>query len=116
MIKSDVIVIGGGIAGMVAALVSARNGKRVTMLTYGEGTLPLNSGVIDILAYDQQHHYVENPMKAMESLPEEHPYHESAVRPSRRESHSSARSWVQMACRMRARLIVTCSCRRLSAR
>jgi len=75
MIKSDVIVIGGGIAGMVAALVSARNGKRVTMLTYGEGTLPLNSGVIDILAYDQQHHYVENPMKAMESLPEEHPYH-----------------------------------------
>ena len=75
MIESDVIVIGGGIAGMVAALVSARDGKRVTMLTYGEGTLPLNSGVIDILAYDQQHHYVEDPMKAMESLPEEHPYH-----------------------------------------
>ena len=75
MIQSDVIVIGGGMAGMIAALASAKDGKRVTLLTYGEGTLPLNSGVVDILAYDSRHQYVRDPMAAIESLPEDHPYH-----------------------------------------
>lgn len=75
MIQSDVVVIGGGMAGLMAALASAKDGKRVKLLTYGEGTLPLNSGVVDILAYDAHHQYVENPIAAIDSLPEDHPYH-----------------------------------------
>ena len=55
MIRSDVVVIGGGFAGLVAALASAKRGKSVTLLTYGEGTLTLNSGVIDVLGFDEHH-------------------------------------------------------------
>ncbi|XOQ26478.1 MAG: Anaerobic glycerol-3-phosphate dehydrogenase subunit B [Mitsuokella multacida] len=75
MTKSDVLVIGGGMAGLMAALVSAVGRKKVTLLTYGEGTLPLNSGVIDVLAYDSSHRYVSNPLAAIKKLPQEHPYH-----------------------------------------
>ena len=45
MSKSDVVVIGNGVAGLMAALVSADEGKKVTLLSYGAGTFPLNSGV-----------------------------------------------------------------------
>ena len=37
MSKSDVVVIGNGLAGLVSALVSADQGKKVTLLSYGEG-------------------------------------------------------------------------------
>ena len=39
MIRSDVVVIGGGFAGLTAALAAAKRGQTVTLLTYGEGTL-----------------------------------------------------------------------------
>ena len=74
MIRSDVVVIGGGFAGLVAALASAKRGKSVTLLTYGEGTLTLNSGVIDVLGFDEHHAPVENPLAAIENLPASHPY------------------------------------------
>ena len=51
MIRSDVVVIGGGFAGLTAALAAAKRGQTVTLLTYGEGTLPLNSGVIDVFGF-----------------------------------------------------------------
>ena len=74
MIRSDVVVIGGGFAGLTAALAAAKRGQSVTLLTYGEGTLPLNSGVIDVLGYDENHKFVENPLAAIENLPKDHPY------------------------------------------
>ena len=74
MIRSDVVVIGGGFAGLTAALAAAKRGQSVTLLTYGEGTLPLNSGVIDVLGYDENHNFVENPLAAIENLPATHPY------------------------------------------
>ena len=46
MSKSDVVVIGNGVAGLVSALVSANQGQKVTLLSYGAGTFPLNSGLI----------------------------------------------------------------------
>ena len=48
MSKSDVVIIGNGVAGLMAALVSADEGKKGTLLSYGAGTFPLNSGVIDV--------------------------------------------------------------------
>lgn len=74
MIRSDVVVIGGGFAGLMAALTSAKRGESVTLLTYGEGTLTLNSGVIDVLGYDEKHNYVKNPLAGIEKLPQNHPY------------------------------------------
>ena len=57
---SDVIVIGGGLSGFMAAAVSASRKQKVTVLTYGSGSLPLASGAIDFGSF--------------ENLPAHHPY------------------------------------------
>ena len=74
MKHSDVIVIGSGVAGMTAALASAQQGKSVTLLTYGASSLSLNSGLIDILAFDDEHKAVKSPLEGIKSLPADHPY------------------------------------------
>jgi glycerol-3-phosphate dehydrogenase subunit B len=74
MKHSDVIVIGSGVAGMTAALASAQQGKSVTLLTYGASSLSLNSGLIDILAFDDEHKAVKSPLEGIKSLPACHPY------------------------------------------
>jgi glycerol-3-phosphate dehydrogenase subunit B len=74
MKQSDVIVIGSGFAGLMAALASAAKGKTVKVLTYGAGTFPLNSGLIDVLGYDADHKAVRSPQEAIAALPASHPY------------------------------------------
>ena len=64
---SDVIVIGGGLAGLMAASVAASRKKNVVVLTYGSGSLPLASGAIDFFNAD-------NPEDAVKNLPNHHPY------------------------------------------
>ncbi len=64
---SDLIVIGGGLAGLMSAAVAASRGKKVTLLTYGSGSLPLASGTIDFLN-------AEAPDAAIKNLPAHHPY------------------------------------------
>ncbi|MBE8950969.1 MAG: anaerobic glycerol-3-phosphate dehydrogenase subunit B [Quinella sp. 3Q1] len=63
----DLIVIGGGLAGLMAAAVAADNGQRVALLTYGSGSLPLASGAIDFLD-------AKAPDVAIKNLPAHHPY------------------------------------------
>ena len=79
MKHADTIVIGSGLAGLMAALVSANQRQQVMLLTAGAGSLTLNSGVIDILGYDENHNYVECPREAIASLPQEHPYQKIGV-------------------------------------
>lgn len=67
MKTSDVIVIGGGLAGLMAASVAASRKQSVTLLTYGSGSLPLASGAIDFLD-------AKNPDAAIKQLPDTHPY------------------------------------------
>lgn len=67
MKTADLIVIGGGLAGFMAASVAASRGQRVTMLTYGSGSLPLASGAIDF--FD-----AKVPDAAIKKLPANHPY------------------------------------------
>lgn len=74
MKHSDTIVIGSGLAGLMAAYTSARQGKKVTLLTTGSGSLSLNSGVIDVLGFDGNHEFVASPKEGIKSLPEDHPY------------------------------------------
>ncbi|MBR0261911.1 MAG: anaerobic glycerol-3-phosphate dehydrogenase subunit B [Selenomonadaceae bacterium] len=68
MKTADVIVIGGGLAGFMAAAVAANHGQKVTLLTYGSGSLPLMSGAIDVLGN------TETPDTAIKNLPAHHPY------------------------------------------
>ena len=79
MKHSDTIVIGSGLAGLMAALTSAKQGRRVTLLTTGAGSLSLNSGVIDVLGFDENHNFVESPREAIQKLPEDHPYRKIGV-------------------------------------
>ena len=67
MKTSDVIVIGGGLAGLMAAAVVASHKQKFTVLTYGSGSLPLASGAIDFLN-------AKTPDVAIKNLPAHHPY------------------------------------------
>ncbi|MBQ9106162.1 MAG: anaerobic glycerol-3-phosphate dehydrogenase subunit B [Mailhella sp.] len=82
--KTDIVVVGSGIAGMSAALAAAQNGKQVTLITHGVGSLAISSGCIDVLGYAGGT-AVTDPFEAISSLPEEHPYRlvgEDSVRSS----------------------------------
>ncbi len=75
--KSDVVVVGMGIAGMMAAYTAAKNGKNVTLLATGLGAISIASGCIDVLGYIQNGEdmqAVTNPLDAIGNLPETHPY------------------------------------------
>ena len=74
MRTSDVIVIGGGLAGLTAAITAAGRGKKVTLMTAGAGTLAIGGGTIDILGYLAGGTPAANPRTGLASLPPEHPY------------------------------------------
>lgn len=80
MNKSDVIVIGGGLAGLTAANVATAQGKKVTVITYGSGSLPLFSGAFDFFGRDDDGEFVASPIKGIENLPESHPYKKIGVK------------------------------------
>ncbi len=63
----DVIVVGSGLAGLMATATAVDCGQRVALLTYGSGSLPLASGAIDILG-------AQAPDVAIKALPAHHPY------------------------------------------
>ena len=72
---SRVIVIGAGLAGLVAANRLASAGVGVTLLAKGIGGLQLGQGTIDVLGYSPDR--VTNPiltLSAIASARPEHPY------------------------------------------
>ncbi len=72
---SRVIVIGAGLAGLVAANRLAAAGVGVTLLTKGIGGLQLGQGTVDVLGYAPDR--VTNPVltvSALASARSEHPY------------------------------------------
>lgn len=74
-IESDVLVVGGGLAGCCAALGARREGVDVRLLSASQSTLRNASGLIDMLGYtDDSEEPVRNPFTAMEALSPEHPY------------------------------------------
>ncbi|WP_458188203.1 glycerol-3-phosphate dehydrogenase subunit GlpB [Haladaptatus sp. NG-WS-4] len=72
-IEDDVVVLGGGLAGMTAALAAARDGARVRLLSHKDSTLRQASGLVDVLGYDDGG-IVTNPFDAVSDLPDTHPY------------------------------------------
>lgn len=74
-IRDDVLVIGGGLAGVIVALSAARTGGRVRLVSAAESTLRHASGLIDVLGYRRDDDGpVVDPFEALVELPADHPY------------------------------------------
>lgn len=69
---SRVVVIGAGLAGLVAANRLADAGLTVTLLHKGLGGLQLGQGSIDVFGYTPER--VLNPIKAVSQVATSHPY------------------------------------------
>ncbi len=73
----DVVVIGGGLAGLVAANTAASRGKEVLLIAAGLGSLHVATGCIDLLGYtgsgDKQP--VTRPWKALAEVMVRKPVH-----------------------------------------
>ena len=74
MKDSGVIVVGGGLAGLFAAIIAARNGKKVSLVTKGVGAIGIGGGTIDVLGYVTNGVPVRNPWEGMATLGDDHPY------------------------------------------
>ena len=64
----DVVIIGGGMSGLTAAIYLAEKGFRTALISRGDPVCSLSTGCIDVLGAG------EHPMEAMGELPEGHPY------------------------------------------
>ena len=73
-IEEDVIVIGGGLAGSMAALEAADSNASVRLITHKKSTLRHASGLIDVLGYLDKEEPVADPLAAISELPADHPY------------------------------------------
>ena len=73
----DVIVIGAGLAGLMAAEAAQNQGARVLILARGMGTLSLMSGCIDGLGYfpSRSSTPLSSPLRALTELRENCPHH-----------------------------------------
>ena len=73
----DVIVIGAGLAGLMAAEAAQTKGARVLILARGMGSLPLTSGCIDGLGYfpTASQTFLPSPLNALPQLRENLPHH-----------------------------------------
>jgi len=82
-IEEDVIVIGGGLAGSIAAIEAADGDATVRLITHKKSTLRHASGLIDVLGYLDEEEPVADPFAAISELPDDHPYSiagETAIR------------------------------------
>lgn len=73
----EMLVIGGGLTGLVAARRARQLGLETTLITSGPGSLPYTSGALDLLAVypTETKHYRQNPWEALAELVEREPGH-----------------------------------------
>lgn len=74
----DVVVIGLGLAGLVAGLAATSRGARTLLVGKGHGTLRFRSGTVDVLGY-RDDHPVSSPAAELPRLSAEHPEHPYAL-------------------------------------
>lgn len=74
MRNNDVIVVGGGLAGLFAAAVASKEGRKVRVLAYGAGALNIGGGIIDVLGYGDDARPLSSPADGIDKLSPEHPY------------------------------------------
>lgn len=70
----DVVVVGAGFTGLVAAAAAVRRGRRVLLISKGAGALSIGGGTVDILGYVGRDAVAGDPFAAMARLAPDHPY------------------------------------------
>ncbi len=70
----DVIIVGSGLSGLIAAAAAAGRGRRTLIISKGAGALTIGGGTLDLLGYAGGGIVAGNPFNAMASLPPDHPY------------------------------------------
>lgn len=70
---ADILVIGAGLAGLMAALAAALRGRSVRIITRGMGSLAISGGCVDVLGYAGGR-ALASPWEGMDLLPQAHPY------------------------------------------
>lgn len=77
--KFDVVIIGGGLAGLTCGISLQRKGRRCAIVSAGQSALHFSSGYFDFLDRTAGGKTVERPLDAVASLPEGHPYRKIGV-------------------------------------
>ena len=79
--KIDILVIGAGLSGLMAAWRTARSGKRVRLIAKGWGSLYWGSGSIDVLGYfGPSYNLITSDLtSSLESLISKNPQHPYAI-------------------------------------
>ncbi len=79
-IDTDVLVIGGGMAGLVAGTVATESGARTVLVRKGQSATAMSSGAIDILGYlPDGSTSVESPIDGIDLLRELSPLHPYSI-------------------------------------
>lgn len=72
--KFDNIIIGGGLSGLAAAIVSQQAGKKTAIISAGQSALHFWSGSFEFLGTSGDKAVIDSPLAVAEKLPETHPY------------------------------------------
>jgi len=71
----DVVVIGAGYSGLMAAWRCAVLGKKVRLVAKGWGTTHWATGCMDVFGFDERNQLIESPLRAIQELPDRNPKH-----------------------------------------
>ncbi|HIZ89461.1 MAG: anaerobic glycerol-3-phosphate dehydrogenase subunit B [Mucispirillum sp.] len=74
MRHSDILVVGAGMAGLMAAVTAAKSGLSVSVLSEGAGVISIGSGAVDFLGYVNGKKITDNPFNHLNELDKNHPY------------------------------------------
>ena len=77
----DVLIIGAGLSGLIAAWRLAVRGASVCLVSKGRGSLYWHAGCIDVLGYmpNQNHVFIDDPRMAIENIIQKNSAHPYAI-------------------------------------
>ena len=66
--KKTVLVIGGGLAGITAALAAVKNAAQVTLVTSGPGTFALSGGTVSVQGMSKEASYLQEAIEFFQDM------------------------------------------------